>query len=87
MTLGPSDLAQELGVFGTPAQARVIDEHRQRLVEAARRHGKDVAMLTDSLDGVREMIALGATLVNYSSDAAVLRSGYASIVGSIRRHH
>src|SRR5256885_1414851 len=33
VTLGPSDLAQELGVFGTPDQGRVIDEHRQRLIE------------------------------------------------------
>jgi hypothetical protein len=44
-------------------------------------------MLTDSLEGVREMIALGATLINYSSDSGVLRAGYASLVGSIRRNH
>ena len=87
LTLGPSDLAQDLGVLGTPAQAEVIDEHRRRLVAAARRHGKGVAMLTDSVEGVRQMIALGATLVNYASDAAVLRSGYASVVAAIRRPH
>ena len=87
LTLGPSDLAQDLGVLGTPAQANVIDEHRRRLVDAARRHGKGVAMLTDSVEGVRQMIALGATLVNYASDAAVLRAGYASVVAAIRRAH
>jgi 2-dehydro-3-deoxyglucarate aldolase/4-hydroxy-2-oxoheptanedioate aldolase len=87
LTLGPSDLAQDLGVLGSPSQRGVIDEHRRRLVEVARRHGKGVAMLTDSVEGVREMIALGATLINYSSDATVLRSGYASLVGSIRRNH
>ena len=85
LTLGPSDLAQDLGVLGTPAQHGVIDEHRQRLVAAARRHGKGVAMLTDSAEGVRQMIALGATLVNYASDAAVLRSGYAALVAAVRR--
>src|SRR5262249_16557733 len=53
--------------------------------EAARKHGKQVAMLTDSLDGVREMIALGATIINYSSDAAVLRAGYAGMVEAGRR--
>ncbi len=84
LTLGPSDLAQDLGVLGTPDQHAVIDDHRRRLVEAARRHGKAVAMLTDSVDGVRQMIALGATLVNYASDTAVLRSTYASVVASIR---
>ena len=30
VTLGPSDLAQELGVLGTPDQGRVIDQHRER---------------------------------------------------------
>ena len=33
------------------------------------------------------MIALGATLVNYASDAAVLRSGYAALVAAVRRPH
>jgi hypothetical protein len=35
--------------------------------------------------GVRQMIALGATIINYSSDAAVLRAGYASVADEIRR--
>jgi hypothetical protein len=47
--------------------------------------GTWVAMLTDSAEGVRQMIALGATIINYSSDAAVLRAGYASTVEEIRR--
>src|SRR5690242_11175538 len=50
VTLGPSDLAQELGVMGTPRQAQVIDEYRERLIEAARRHGKEVAMLVQTVD-------------------------------------
>jgi len=85
LTIGPTDLAQDLGVLGTPAQRQVLDEHRGRLVEAARKHGKAVAMLTDSVDGVRQMIALGATIINYSSDAGVLRGSYASTVDEIRR--
>jgi 2-keto-3-deoxy-L-rhamnonate aldolase RhmA len=85
LTLGPSDLAQDLGVLGTPAQRGVIDEYRRRLVETARRHGKGVAMLTDTVEGVREMIALGVTLINYASDTAVLRAGYTSVIGAIRR--
>lgn len=85
LTIGPTDLAQDLGVLGTPRQRDVLDEHRRRLVDAARKHGRAVAMLTDSLDGVRQMIALGATIINYSSDAAVLRSSYASVVADMRR--
>ncbi len=85
LTIGPTDLAQDLGVLGTPRQRQVLDEYRHRLVEAARKHGKAVAMLTDSVEGVRQMIALGATIINYSSDAAVLRSSYAAIAEEIRR--
>jgi 2-dehydro-3-deoxyglucarate aldolase/4-hydroxy-2-oxoheptanedioate aldolase len=85
LTLGPTDLAQDLGVLGTPAQRPVLAEYRTRLAEAARKHGKQVAMLTDSVEGVREMMALGATIINYSSDAAVLRTGYATIVEGVRR--
>jgi len=84
LTLGPTDLAQNLGVLGTPAQRQVLDAHRRRLVDAARKHGKAVAMLTDSVEGVRQMIALGATIINYASDAAVLRSSYATLIKEIR---
>jgi 2-keto-3-deoxy-L-rhamnonate aldolase RhmA len=85
LTLGPTDLAQDLGVLGTPNQRPVLDEHRRRLVEAARKHNKAVAMLTDSVEDVRQMIALGATIINYSSDASVLRSSYATVVDELRR--
>ena len=85
LTIGPTDLAQDLGVLGTPAQRPVLDEHRARLKESARKHGKAVAMLTDSVDGVRQMIALGATIINFSSDAAVLRSAYAATIADIKR--
>ena len=84
VTLGPSDLAQELGVLGTPDQARVIDEHRDRLIAAARRHGKDVAMLVQTLDEGERWIRAGATLIAYSSDVAVLRSGFAAAVRRLR---
>jgi 2-keto-3-deoxy-L-rhamnonate aldolase RhmA len=36
LTIGPTDLAQDLGVLRTPAQRQVLDEHRRRLVTAAR---------------------------------------------------
>src|SRR5262249_60947443 len=46
LTIGPTDLAQSLGVLGTPAQREALHEHRRRPVEAARRHGKALALLT-----------------------------------------
>jgi 2-keto-3-deoxy-L-rhamnonate aldolase RhmA len=85
LTIGPTDLAQDLGVLGTLAQKDALRDYRVRLAEAARKHGKAVSMAIDSVEGVREMIALGATIVNYSSDTAVLRSGYARAIEEIRR--
>jgi len=85
MTIGPTDLAQNLGVLGTPKQRETLTAYRQKLAEAAKKHGKQVAMITDSVEGVREMIALGATIINYSSDAAVLRAGYAAIAAEAKR--
>jgi 2-keto-3-deoxy-L-rhamnonate aldolase RhmA len=85
LTIGPTDLAQDLGVLGAPSQRQLLDQYRRRLAEAARKHGKAVAMLTDSIEGVREMIALGATIINYASDAAMLRAGYAAVVADLRQ--
>jgi 2-keto-3-deoxy-L-rhamnonate aldolase RhmA len=85
LTIGPTDLAQDLGVLGTPKQRDVLNEYRRRLVDACRKHGKAVSMAVDSVETVREMIAMGATIVNYSSETAVLRAGYAAAVAEIRR--
>jgi 2-keto-3-deoxy-L-rhamnonate aldolase RhmA len=84
VTLGPSDLAQELGVLGTPDQARVIDEHRERLIAAARKHGKDVAMLVQTLDEAERWIRAGVKIIAYSSDVAILRNGFATAVHRLR---
>lgn len=84
LTLGPSDLAQELGVFGTPEQGRVIDEHRERLIAAARRHGKEVAMLCQTIEEAARWIAAGATIIAYSSDVAILRQGFQAAARRLR---
>jgi len=84
VTLGPTDLAQDLGVFGTPRQAEVLDEHRQRLIAAARGHGKHVAMLVDTVEEAQRWIKAGVLLIAYSSDVAVLRQSYASAIQRMR---
>ena len=66
VTLGPSDLAQELEVFGTPDQEKVIDAYRTRLIEAAGRHGKDVSMLVGSIEQGEQWIRAGAKIICYS---------------------
>jgi 2-keto-3-deoxy-L-rhamnonate aldolase RhmA len=84
VTLGPTDLAQELGVFGTPRQAEVLDQHRERLIAAAGAHGKDVAMLVDTVEEAERWIRAGVRIIAYSSDVAVLRTGYSSAVNRLR---
>ncbi|HEX8967941.1 MAG TPA: aldolase/citrate lyase family protein [Chloroflexota bacterium] len=85
ITLGPTDLAQDLGVFGTPRQAAVLDEHRQRLIAAARAHGKHTALLVDTVDEARRWIDAGASIIAFSSDVVVLRSSYAAAIQAIRQ--
>jgi 2-dehydro-3-deoxyglucarate aldolase/4-hydroxy-2-oxoheptanedioate aldolase len=85
LTIGPTDLAQDLGVLGTPRHRDVLNEYRRRLVDACRKHGKAVSMAVDSVEAVREMIGMGATIVNFSSETTVLRDGYAAAVAEIRR--
>jgi len=84
VTLGPTDLAQELGVFGTPRQAAVLDEHRERLIAAARTHGQQVAMLVDTVEEAARWIQAGVRIIAYSSDVAVLRGAYASAIQRLR---
>jgi 2-keto-3-deoxy-L-rhamnonate aldolase RhmA len=84
VTLGPSDLAQELRVFGTPDQGKVIDEYRTRLIEAAARHGKDVSMLVGSIEQGEQWIRAGAKIICYSSEVEILRRG---IMEAAKRLH
>jgi 2-keto-3-deoxy-L-rhamnonate aldolase RhmA len=85
VTLGPTDLAQELGVFGTTRQAAVLDEHRHRLIAAARAHDKHAAMLVDTLEEAERWIEAGVRIIAYSSDVAILRSSYATAAQRLRR--
>jgi 2-keto-3-deoxy-L-rhamnonate aldolase RhmA len=84
VTLGPSDLAQDLGVIGTPEQRKVIDEHREQMIQSAKKHGKDVAMLVHSVEDAHRWIQAGVKIIVYSSDVGVIRSSYISVIQQIR---
>jgi 2-keto-3-deoxy-L-rhamnonate aldolase RhmA len=84
-TLGPTDLAQSLGVYGTPRQNEVLDEHRHRLIAAARAVGKHAAMLVDTVAEAERWIKAGVQIIAYSSDVAVLRTTYAAAAQHLRR--
>jgi 2-keto-3-deoxy-L-rhamnonate aldolase RhmA len=84
LTIGPADLAQDLGVFGAPDQAKVLDEHRDRILAACRKHGKICAMLVSSFEQMRQWKDAGALLLAYSSDAEILHSGYSAAMKRIK---
>jgi 2-keto-3-deoxy-L-rhamnonate aldolase RhmA len=62
----------------------VLDEHRERLIAAATAHGKYVAMLVDTVEEAERWIQAGVRIIAYSSDVAVLRSGYANAIQRLR---
>jgi len=84
LTLGPADLAQDLGVFGTPDQARVLDEKRDLILAAARKHGKTCSMLVSSAEQARQWKEAGALLLVYWSDAEMLHHGFSEAMTKIR---
>jgi 2-keto-3-deoxy-L-rhamnonate aldolase RhmA len=84
LTLGPTDLAQDLGVFGTPGQARVLDERRELILAAARKHGKTCAMLVSSAAQARRWKDAGVLLLAYASDAEVLHGAFSRAIAEIK---
>jgi 2-keto-3-deoxy-L-rhamnonate aldolase RhmA len=84
LTIGPSDLAQDLGVYGTPEESRALDERRQLIIEAARRHGKTAAMLVGSAAEARKWREAGVLLLGYSSEVGVLQDGYRRALAEIK---
>ncbi len=84
LTIGPADLAQDMGVAGTPDQGRAIDEKRDMILAAARKHGKVSAMLVSSFEEMTRWKNAGATLLAYSSDADILFGGYRDAMKRIK---
>ena len=84
LTLGPTDLAQDLGVYGTPDEGRVLDERRQMIIDAAKRHGKTTAMLVNSDAQARQWKEAGVMLLGYSSEVGVLQDGYRRALKEIK---
>lgn len=84
LTLGPTDLAQDLGVYGTPDEGRVLDERRQMIIEAAKRHGKTTAMLVSNDAQARQWKEAGVMLLGYSSEVGVLQDAYRRALKEIK---
>jgi len=84
LTIGPMDLAQDLGVTGTLEQNAVLDERRDRVLAAARKHGKTCAMLVSSAEQARQWKDAGVLLLAYASDVDVLHGGFSRAMVEIK---
>lgn len=84
LTLGPSDLAQDLGIAGHPEMAKLLDEKRDLVLAAARRHGKACAMLCATEAQAKQWVQAGVEIIAYSSDSEVLARAYAGSMKAIR---
>jgi 2-keto-3-deoxy-L-rhamnonate aldolase RhmA len=84
LTLGPNDLAQDLGVYGTPDQGRVLDEKREQILAAARKHGKTCAMLVSSAEQARQWKDAGVLLLVYGSEVDMLHGGFSRAMAEIK---
>jgi 2-keto-3-deoxy-L-rhamnonate aldolase RhmA len=84
LTIGPTDLAQDLGVYGTPSMDAALDERRHMIIEAAKKHGKAVAMLVGTVEEARRWVSAGVQLLGYSSEAGVMAGAYRQAMAQIR---
>jgi len=76
LTIGPSDLAKNMGIQGSPDQARIIDEKRMEMIAAAKRHGKHVALLVGNDEQAKRWIAEGVLILAYRTDTSLLYEAY-----------
>ena len=84
LTIGPADLSQDLGVFGTPDMARVLDEKRDLVMAAAKKYGKTTAMLVNSFEQMQQWKAAGALLLAYSSDTEMVYGAFRDAMKRIK---
>jgi 2-keto-3-deoxy-L-rhamnonate aldolase RhmA len=84
LTIGPADLSQNLGIAGTPDQAKVLDEKRTQVLEAAKKHGKTCAMLVSSAEQARQWKEAGALILAYASEVDVLHDAFEQAMARIK---
>ena len=84
LTLGPHDLAQDLGVLDTPDQERALDEKRELILAAARKYGKTCSMLVSSQQQALQWKKAGALLLAHSTDAEILSNAFRQAMRNIK---
>lgn len=82
---GPADLAQDLGIYGSPSHGPTTLEHELSLLEAANRHGKTAETCAWSQRELDEKIAAGYRSVIYQTDTGILREECGAALDAVRR--
>lgn len=83
-SIGPTDLAQDLGILGAPGWRNAIDEYRERMVAACMRHGKQPTFTVQSLEEGRRWLAAGVRFLAFGSDASMLHQGFGATARELR---
>jgi 2-keto-3-deoxy-L-rhamnonate aldolase RhmA len=84
LSVGPLDLAQDLGLFGSADQAKTLAEKSQLVLAAAKKHGKAYAALCRSQEDAKKWKAAGALLLAYASDNEVLHEAFSQAAAKIK---
>ena len=77
LAIGPADLAQELGVYGTPDESKHIEEYKLRMREVALESNKTFEMGAWSTEDAARWLRVGVHLLTYVTETTVLRNGFA----------
>ena len=80
LAIGPADLAQELGVYGTPDEWKHMEDYKYRIREAALKHGKTFEMGAWSPDDAKRWLEAGVHVLTYLTETTILREAYAQAV-------
>jgi 2-keto-3-deoxy-L-rhamnonate aldolase RhmA len=83
--MGPADLAQELGIYDTAEEPKVIEEYKHRLKLAAKKHGKSLEMGVWSVEEGETWMRQGAQIITYLTDTTALRDVFKGAVNRFRR--
>ena len=80
LAIGPADLAQELGVYGTPDEWKHLEDYKYRIREVALAANKYFEMGAWSPEDIERWLQAGVHILTYLTETTVLRNGYTEAV-------
>ena len=78
LAIGPADLAQELGVYGTSDEWQCLEDYKYQLREAALASNKTFEIGAWSPEDATRWLEAGAHILTYLTETMVLRNGFSA---------